>query len=41
MAAENDVSKTPLLRFLIKEKIRPFNVQLVQEFNEDDPLGRI
>lgn len=40
LAADNDVSKSSILRVLHKEKYHPYKVQLVQELNEDDPDRR-
>lgn len=37
LAADNDVSKSSILRVLKEEKYHPYKVKLVQELNEDDP----
>ncbi|KAJ8942549.1 hypothetical protein NQ318_021951 [Aromia moschata] len=41
VAADNDVSKTSILRFLKNEKYRPYKIHLVQELNDDDPDRRL
>ncbi|KAJ8959188.1 hypothetical protein NQ318_022450 [Aromia moschata] len=40
VAADNDVSKTSILRLLKNEKYRPYKIHLVQELNDDDPDRR-
>ncbi|KAJ8948035.1 hypothetical protein NQ318_003368 [Aromia moschata] len=37
VAADNDVSKTSILRLLKNQKYRPYKIHLVQELNDDDP----
>lgn len=41
VAADNDVSKTSILRLLKNEKYHPYKIHLVQELNEDDPDRRL
>ncbi|KAJ8959229.1 hypothetical protein NQ318_022492 [Aromia moschata] len=41
VAADNDVSKTSILRLLKYEKYRPYKIRLVQELNDDDPDRRL
>ncbi|KAJ8956063.1 hypothetical protein NQ318_016514 [Aromia moschata] len=41
VAADNDVSKTSILRLLKNEKYRPYKIHLVQKLNDDDPDRRL
>ncbi|KAJ8941786.1 hypothetical protein NQ318_006822 [Aromia moschata] len=41
VAADNDVSKTSILRRLKNEKYRPYKINLIQELNDDDPDRRL
>ncbi|KAJ8955691.1 hypothetical protein NQ318_008562, partial [Aromia moschata] len=41
VAADNDVSKTSMLRLLKNEKYRPYKIHLVQELNDDNPDCRL
>ncbi|KAJ8958284.1 hypothetical protein NQ318_017430 [Aromia moschata] len=41
VAADNDDSKTSILRLLKNEKYRPYKIHLVQELNGDDPDRRL
>ncbi|KAJ8958895.1 hypothetical protein NQ318_019663 [Aromia moschata] len=41
VAADNDVSKTSILRLPKNEKYRPYKIHLVPELNDDDPDRRL